>query len=49
MEFDPDEFLKAVNELDHAAKNENGDIRNLVKKLVPTYQINEEIKNDLCS
>ncbi len=38
IEFDDEEFLKDVEILDNAAKDETEDIRKLVQKLVPTYQ-----------
>lgn len=37
--MDEDAFFKAVEELDQAAKEEIDDIRQLVKKLVPTYVV----------
>lgn len=43
IDFDEDIFLKEVDILDKAAKNEVEDIRYLVKKLVPTYQYKNEI------
>ena len=37
ISMDEDAFIHAVEELDQAAKDETDDIRQLIKKLVPTY------------
>ena len=39
IEMDEEAFLKEVEFLDQSAREETEDIRSLVKKLVPTYQI----------
>ncbi len=41
IDMDEEAFLKDVELLEEAAKQESDDIRLLVKKLVPTYQMNE--------
>lgn len=41
IEMDEKSILKAVEELDAAAKEETEDIRSIVKQLVPTYHYNE--------
>jgi FlaA1/EpsC-like NDP-sugar epimerase len=42
VEMNEEAILKEVELLDLAARNENEDIRQIVKKLVPTYQYNTE-------
>lgn len=46
ISFDEEVFLEKVKELDYLAKQEYKDIRELVKELVPTYQIQEEEKSE---
>ncbi|MDD3173529.1 MAG: nucleoside-diphosphate sugar epimerase/dehydratase [Herbinix sp.] len=41
IDIDEEAFLKEVESLDKAAKDETEDIRQLVKKIVPSYKINE--------
>ena len=41
IDIEEEAFLKAVEELDSAAKEETGDIRALIKQLVPTYKMND--------
>lgn len=42
LAIDENKFLAAVEELDREAKDENKEIRHLIKKLVPTYMIASE-------
>ena len=40
IDMEEESFIRKVEELDQAAREETEDIRGLVKQLVPTYQIN---------
>ncbi len=42
IEFDSEELKKQLEELEKQAVNETDDIRTIIKKIVPTYQMKEE-------
>ena len=41
IEIDEMEFFRQLKELKEESKNESADIRQLIKEIVPTYQIKE--------
>ena len=45
IKFDEDVFFSQLEELKEASKNESGNIRELVKKIVPNYNPNRENSN----
>ena len=46
IEIDEDQFFIQLKKLKEASKNENGDIRSLIREIVPTYHYNEVDKKE---
>ena len=45
IEIDEMTFFKQLKNLKEESKNESADIRQLIKEIVPTYQIKDDVKN----
>ena len=43
IEIDEMEFFRQLEELKEESKNESADIRYLIKEIVPTYQIKDDV------
>ena len=44
IEIDEMDFFQKLKNLKEESKNESADIRHLIKEIVPTYQIKEEVE-----